>query len=529
MPTALANPVPRPKVSTRPLSEGLSKIADAALVGPGGTHQELVNRCLVTGVTHDSSRVEPGDVFFALAGHSTHGAQFVADAVSKGAVAIVTDPLGLPHLPVGLDSQLPVIVTERAHESLGTFASWVYGNPSRRLKVIGVTGTNGKTTTVWFVAEAANAAGMKGATLGTTGLRFGDKSWSLGHTTPEASDLQAAFGLLVEMGVQVVAMEVSSHALALGRVIGTHFFAVGFTGLSQDHLDFHGDMDSYFAAKASLFRKEIADRGSIVIDTWGKQLASQTDIDCDTIGFVGEGANWQITQAKPSADGFEFDFVTPSQETISSQLGLWGDFNCLNAVLAIALAEKLGVAPNVSAQSLADVAVPGRMQTIRHEGGVLGVVDYAHTPEAIEHAINAVRAGCGGGRVIVVLGAGGDRDRSKRSAMGAAASGADLVFVTDDNPRTEEPAAIRAELMDGATKAGRRSDSTWLCEVGDRGVAIGEAVAVANPGDVVLVLGKGHERTQDVSGTLSDFDDFVKLGEALNGRGFTGESVGFAS
>ncbi len=522
-------PIPRPSPDPKPLSEGLGLIQGAQLLSSTALDTESIGDLMVTGVTHDSTRVHTGDVFFALPGTNAHGAQFAAQAANRGAVAIVTDAIGAQRLVAPMGPALPVIVCNTPRESLGVFANWVYDHPSKSLKVVGITGTNGKTTTAWLVAAAATRAGLKAASLGTTGVQFGQSSWALGHTTPEAGDLQAALAFLVDAGAEVVAMEVSSHALSLGRVTGTRFATVGFTGLSQDHLDFHGDMNSYFATKATLFTSEFASNAVVVLDEWGVKLSALTSLRCESVGLPDSSADWVLTAFGPTPAGMDFDFTTPEQQMLHASIAVWGEFNCMNSVLAVALANQIGIPPKLSASALSEVAVPGRMQMINHSSGVTGVIDYAHTPDAIKRSIEAVRASRPATRLIVVVGAGGNRDSAKRPAMGEAAGLADVVFVTDDNPRFESPAQIRAALLSGLPETRRGADLSEVFEVADRAAAISAAVAAARSGDVVMVLGKGHENGQEIAGVFTPFDDFVTLCKALDERDSATGSIGVAS
>lgn len=522
-------PLPRPRTQPRSLAEGLRELIKAGCEFELPQEQGTFDDCLVTGVSHDSSRVTSGDVFFALPGANSHGADFLDSALEKGARAVITDQNGATLITKRGAAVVPVVKLSAPREALGPFASWIYGHPSESLQVVGITGTNGKTTTSWFVAAAAKAAGYRSASLGTTGLQFDHLWWDLGRTTPEASDLQAALALLVERGAQVVAMEVSSHALALSRVSGTRFATVGFTGLSQDHLDFHVDMNSYFLTKASLFSDRFSNQGVVVLDEWGKRLIEQTSITCQTVGLVEQSADWHVTQIENRPGGLGFKFTTPDGHLLDGTVASWGDFNCLNAVLAVALASQLGISPTLSAEAIGEVTVPGRMQAIDHPSGVTAIVDYAHTPDAIERAIAAARAARPTARVIAVIGAGGNRDREKRPAMGRAAGWADAIFVTDDNPRFEDPAQIRAALMSGLDTIGAQRPGCVVKEIPNRSDAIKSAVAEATIGDVILVLGKGHEAGQEINGVMYEFDDLTELAKALDDSASPDSSVGVAS
>jgi UDP-N-acetylmuramoyl-L-alanyl-D-glutamate--2,6-diaminopimelate ligase len=472
-------------------------------------------RLMVTGITHDSRAVQPGDLYAALPGAHTHGARFAEVVVAAGAAAIITDEAGAALIDA---KRVPIVVCDDVRSSVGPVASLVYGDPSHHLRVVGVTGTNGKTTSTWMVAGALRASGVETAVIGTAGVRLGDVVMPSPRTTPEAPDLQALLALLLERGADVVAMEVSSHALDLHRVDGTKFAVVGFTHLTQDHLDFHHDMESYFAAKQRLFTREFAERAVVVVDdVWGKRLASQTPLAITTVSTdataqtADEGvAEWTVRgPAHPVAAGQTFVAVDRHGVEHDVVLKLTGQFNVANSLLALALVDDLGVPLAPAIAGLAQVDVPGRMEQISVANAPIGIVDYAHTPDAVARAVAAaVRPDR---RLVVVLGAGGDRDAEKRPLMGAAAAElADVVVVTDDNPRSEDPAAIRGSVASGAGR-GR----AHVVEVAGRREALAHAVAAAGSAGVVLVLGKGHETGQEIAGVMHPFDDRAELRTAL--------------
>jgi UDP-N-acetylmuramoyl-L-alanyl-D-glutamate--2,6-diaminopimelate ligase len=459
-------------------------------------------------VTHASSEVRPGDLYAALPGSRQHGARYAADAVTAGAVAVFTDPVGAP---VSTAAGVPVLVVDDPRAALGAVASIVYGRPSERLTVLGVTGTAGKTSTVYLLESGLRAAGVPAGLIGTVETRFGDLAVGSARTTPEATDLQSLFAAAVERGIRAVAMEVSSHALKLGRVEGVRFAAGGFTNFGADHLDFHPDVDDYFAAKARLFDGRSAIEVVNLDDPGAAPLIRAGTITYSAAG--NRGAAWRAIDVSGSGYAQRFTAVGPDGTTVAAGVGLPGRHNVANALLAIAMLAAIGVDPQIAADGVAACpGVPGRMERVGAAGPVLGVVDYAHKPDAIAAVLTALRevAGAGPGRLICVLGAGGDRDRGKRARMGAvAAAGSDLLIVTDDNPRTEDPATIRAEVIAGA---GHGPD---VVEIGDRRAAIAEAVARSRPGDIVAVLGKGHERGQEVGTEMYPFDDRVELAAAL--------------
>jgi UDP-N-acetylmuramoyl-L-alanyl-D-glutamate--2,6-diaminopimelate ligase len=422
----------------------------------------------VTGITHDSRSVRPGDVYAALPGAHVHGAEFVTEALDRGAVAVLSDR--------AIDAA-PTIVVDDVRAVLGAVSARVYGDPSRRLALYGVTGTNGKTTTAYLLESGLRAAGR------TTGLIGTIESHVAGHvvpsvrTTPEATDLQALLAVMVERDVDACAMEVSSHALALGRVVGTRYTAALFTNLSQDHLDFHSDLEQYFAAKASLFRPELTDLAVIdVTDPWGARLADEVRGVPVVRVDAGDTARTQLL----------------------------GDFNARNAALAVAALVATGIDRKTAADGVAALSgVPGRMERIDQGQPYLAVVDYAHTPEAVARLLDALRP-LTSGRLIIVLGCGGDRDAGKRPLMGAAAArGADAAIFTDDNPRSEPSAQILAAMLAGVPAAQRHRVEVEP----DRRAAIARAVAAARSGDTVVVAGKGHETGQESGGEVTPFDD----------------------
>ena len=386
------------------------------------------------------------------------------------------------------------------------------------LVLLGVTGTNGKTTTAFLLDAALRRAGHLTGQLGTVGTRIGDETLRSVRTTPEAPDLQAILAVMRERGVSHVSMEVSSHALTYGRVDGMAYDVAGFTNLTQDHLELHGDMESYFAAKAELFTPERARLGVVNIDDgYGARLARTAPIEVVTVSAAGDsGADWRATDLEFLPDGgSRFRLRGPDGFESLVTLGLPGDFNVANAVLASAMLVRAGLEPVVFLPAFAEASFPGRMERVSGRGDRAVIVDYAHTPDAITAALRSVRAWTKG-RVVAVLGCGGDRDHGKRPLMGAAAARhADVVVITDDNPRSEDPAAIRAAAAGGAraVPAGERGEVT---EIADRRAAIRWAISAAGPGDTVLVLGKGHEQGQEVAGVVHPFDDRVVVQEVLS-------------
>ena len=502
-------PAPRPR---RPRSTPIAALADLlAAPGPGSD-------VAVTGVTLDSRAVLPGDLYAALPGARAHGADFTVAAVESGAVALLTDAPGAARVAdAGLD--VPLVVVEDPRAVLGAVAARVYGTEHLDLRLVGITGTNGKTTTAHLVHSALTALGRRAGLIGTVETRIGDERVASVRTTPEAPDLHALLAVMVERGLDTCVMEVSSHALAQHRVDGVVYDVALFTNLSQDHLDFHDGMDDYFAAKASLFTPERA-RTALVCtdDAWGRALVERAGVPVHTIGSARD-ADWHVEV--DGGDPSSFRLTAPGVD-LHLRSSLPGDFNVTNTAMAAAALVLLGEdAGAVGEAVLADPHVPGRMESVAAPAGVAApraVVDYAHTPDAIRAALRALRPTTPG-LLVCVTGAGGDRDRDKRAAMGAAAGEvADLVVVTDDNPRSEDPAAIRAALLEGVAEVRGRGRTVSVAEVGDRREAIREAVRAAwpdGPDATVAVVGKGHESGQDVGGVVHPFDDRHELAEAL--------------
>ncbi|WP_111765042.1 UDP-N-acetylmuramoyl-L-alanyl-D-glutamate--2,6-diaminopimelate ligase [Nakamurella deserti] len=470
----------------------------------------------VTGITLRSGDVQPGDLFAALPGGRSHGASAVAAAVGAGAVAMLTDPAGAALArEAAPELTLPLLVVDEPRPVLGELAAELYGRPSESLLVIGITGTSGKTTTSYLVEAGLVANGLRTGVIGTVETRIGADVLPSAFTTPEAPDLQALLAVMVERGVQAVAMEVSSHALALHRVGAVRFAVGAFTNLSQDHLDFHADIDDYFRTKAQLFDGRAA-AGVVDVDgEYGRRLAAEHPEVATVAAFSGAAADWTVTDLTIGAAGITNFTVHAPAADIPVALELPGSFNVSNAVLALACIAAAGLDPLLAAPTLTSVVVPGRMQSVDHGQPFLAVVDYAHKPAALTAVLTALRPDTTG-RIVLVIGAGGDRDRGKRALMGAAAvTGADIVVVTDDNPRTEDPAAIRAEILAGI--AGVAHTAT-VHEIGDRRAAIRAAVDAAGPGDTVVIAGKGHEQGQYVGDTVIPFSDVDELTDALHAR-----------
>lgn len=458
---------------------------------------------VVVDATHDSRTVSRGALYIAVTGKNFEGHDFVAEARVNGATGLCVSRMVV--------SDLPTLVVNDTRAVMGAVAAEVQGHPSTEAVVIGVTGTNGKTTVTFMLESIAKAGGRTTGLIGTVVTRIGTEVIANPRTTPEATDFQRLLRTMVDRGAEMIPCEVSSHALALGRVDGTNFAVGAFTNLSQDHLDFHRNMEDYFEAKALLF--DLAHRKVIWIDDpYGARLAGRHP-DALTAGWNAE--------VRPSAidvveGGTRFRLHLPDggAEVV---LRLQGRFNVTNAVVAAACAHLAGVGVAEVASGLEALSsVPGRFEVLRGDYPMTVVVDYAHTPEGIATVIETART-LTNGRVLVIFGAGGDRDRSKRAEMGRAGSRADAVVVTSDNPRTEDPESIIDEIMSGV-------DHPGALRVVDRRLAIHAALEAASPGDIVLILGKGHEPGQEIAGVIHPFDDRIVVREeweAINSENFS--------
>ncbi|MEP6852834.1 MAG: UDP-N-acetylmuramoyl-L-alanyl-D-glutamate--2,6-diaminopimelate ligase [bacterium] len=469
----------------------------------------------VTGVSAASSDVEPGDLFAALPGGRVHGARFAAAARDRGAVALLTDPAGAA-LARADDVDLPTLAVAYPRAVLGEVSAEVFGRPSRRLAVVGITGTSGKTTTTFLVRAGLAAVGRPAGIIGTVGAFAGDEPLVAGLTTPEAPRTQALLAVMAERGMAAAVMEVSSHALALHRADGIEFAVGAFTNLSQDHLDFHRDMDDYFEAKARLFDGRARRAVVVVDDERGRALAARLGADAVTVSTRSArgAATWTADAIRTAAEGTTSFTAHGPHGPVDAGCAIPGRYNVANVLLALAVLSELGVDLATAGHAVAQAQVPGRMERVDAGQGLLAVVDYSHKPAAVTGALRALRP-LTSGRLTIVLGCGGDRDREKRPLMGAAAArGADRLIVTDDNPRSEDPASIRAAMLTGARSVptGERGE---ILEVGDRAEAIATAVAGARAGDTVLVAGKGHETGQEIAGRVLAFDDRRVLADAL--------------
>jgi UDP-N-acetylmuramoyl-L-alanyl-D-glutamate--2,6-diaminopimelate ligase len=454
----------------------------------------------VVSLAYDNRAVVPGTLFFCVPGFTRDGHDFAPDAVARGAAALVVQrPL---HLGV------PEVMVDDVRAAMARAAARMHGDPTSDLAVVGITGTSGKTTTTHLVRQLLEAAGRRCGLLGGVTTVIGGDERPAVLTTPEAIDLQATFRAMLDAGDRACAMEVSSHALELRRADGIHFAAAAFTNLTQDHLDFHPGMESYFAAKRRLFEEFDVGRAIVVVDDeWGRRLAGELD-DAVTVSLA-EPADWRALDVRADLDGSAFTVSSPAGEA-AVELPLRGRFNVANALVALAACDALGLELAELAEALRTVvAVPGRVQPVDEGQGFAVLVDYSHKPGALEQVLLTARE-LATGRVIVVFGAGGDRDRAKRPLMGEiAARLADRAVVTSDNPRSEPPEAIIDEIL-----AGVPPEAFHVERSVDRRVAIGRAIELARPGDVVVIAGKGHEQGQEFEGGRKEPFDDVEVARA---------------
>ena len=460
-----------------------------------------------TGITSDSRSVASGDLFVALPGSSSHGARYIDEVKASGAVAVITDEAGAELI----GAKLPVIVISNPRRILGDICSWFYGSPSSSMQLIGITGTNGKTTTTTILNQILKLAGKSTGLIGTIGIEIGPEAIKNDFTTPEASELQSLLATMRERHISHVSMEVSSHAIEALRIGGTKFSAVGFTNLTQDHLDFHGDMANYFAAKSKLFESQYSDLGFINIDdTYGRKLHENPKIPMISLSRENREAQWHFERIESTARGYSVAIRGTGGILIEGEFNLIGDHNLDNLLMAVAIASQLEIDPLVIGNSLSKLkGAAGRLESVDIGQKFLALVDYAHTPDAVTRILATLRKSASG-RLIAVLGCGGDRDRAKRPIMGRELlEGSDLAIFTSDNPRSESPESILAEMTAGL----KLKDNSVIFV--DRREAIAFAVASALPGDCVVILGKGHESGQEISGRKHAFDDRIELARAI--------------
>lgn len=465
------------------------------------TSEEIIRKSFtgpleVCGAAYDSRRVGKGDAFFAVRGLESDGHRYIDKAVENGAAVVFLEDENY------CSDSFPWVLCRNTRKVLSGFSAYFYGYPSRDLILVGVTGTNGKTTTAGLIGNILGQTGVKTGVIGTVGVKIGDSEMPASRTTPESADLQELFYLMKEEGAGAVVMEVSSHALDLYRVEDCDFDCAVFTNLTQDHLDYHETMENYFHAKEHLFDL-VVPGGTAVInadDAWGMRLAVPERIRKITYG-VKNKADFRAEKPQVAPEGASYLL----NGGLPVKMRLTGSFNIYNSLAALAAASALGREPETSAGVLAGVSgIPGRFETVGNGGGITVIVDYAHTPDSLENVIRTA-VDFARGRVITVFGCGGDRDRTKRPLMGEKAGlYSDYSIVTSDNPRTEEPMDIIEDILPGI--AGTVSEEKYMVEP-DREKAIAVAVAMAEEGDIVLIAGKGHEDYQEINGVKHHFND----------------------
>jgi UDP-N-acetylmuramoyl-L-alanyl-D-glutamate--2,6-diaminopimelate ligase len=502
----------------------LESIGDAVGVVVPGASADVA----VTGISLNSRTVERGDLYVALPGAVRHGADFAAQAIEAGAAAVLTDDAGARLLALSSDTAVPVLVVDAPRNVVGPLSAMIYrSRQNGAVQLFGVTGTNGKTTTTYFITSLLRSLGRKTGLIGTIEILAGGDPIPSLLTTPESPDVHGLLALMHEKGLDAAAMEVSSHAISYQRVDGVLFDVAGFTNLTQDHLDLHHTMEDYFATKAELFTPARARKAVVTVDDeWGRRLAASAGVPVTTLSTLPEKpADWTVTETVPRGLGTGFTLSGPGGTVLTVHTGLPGSFNVANAALATVMVLTGGVdaATLQAALDAGDpftVAVPGRMQLVSEQPAA--VVDFAHNTDALARALEAVRSPEPGSQLIVVFGATGQRDQGKRPAMGAiAARLADTVIITDDDPHDEDAAAIRADVLAGAREARDREGlPCTVLEVFPRDKAIERAVELARPHDTILVAGRGHEVWQEVKGVNLALDDRVELRTALTARGF---------
>ncbi len=489
----------RPMSSTSKNLDAVAQIISAQSATPSLELKEI----FITGISQSSNEIEEGDIFIALPGEKFHGAKFAADAIKKGAKAVLTDKSG-----AALVTGVPVLIVNNPRRSAGVLSAWFHNEPMRDLYSVGITGTNGKTTVTTLLHQIMSLAGRESGLIGTIETRIGNEILRSTRTTPESSELQSLAAVMRERHMRNLIMEVSSHAIALDRVRGSHFAVVGFTNLSQDHLDFHLTMESYFQAKAALFTFEYADLAVINIDdSYGPQLQELTQLPVVTLSRLNTQANWHYIKIENEYYGAFVSIRGSGGILIEGQVNLHGGYNYDNLLMAIAIAVESGIDPIDIASLLPKLrGASGRLEAVALGQKFAAFVDYAHSPDAVTRVLETARE-LSKGRVIGVLGCGGDRDRTKRAAMGQALNvGSDVAIFTSDNPRSESAEDILKDMTTGIATGN---------VISDRAQAIRSAVNQAEDGDVVIILGKGHETGQDIGGVVHPFDDRIELAKAI--------------
>jgi len=455
----------------------------------------------IAAIGYRSQDAVPGSLFFCAPGSRLDGHDFAGDAVGRGAAALLVERW----LPI----DVPQVLVPSVREAMGPVSAEFFGRPADRMSIVGITGTNGKTTVTYLLESVFRAAGWVPGVIGTTGVKIDGEPVPFPRTTPEAPDLHALLARMVDRGVQAVAMEVSSHGLHQHRVNGIRFDCAVFTNLTQDHLDYHPSMEEYFEAKARLFTPVMSERVVVNLDSPEGRRLIRPDLPTITFGLAA-GADVRATDVRTTTDGISFRVGE-----LDVRSSLRGRFNVENCLATVATARSLGISDDASRKGIEAVpGVPGRVETVEEGQGFLVMVDYAHTPDSVENVLRAARP-LAAGRMIVVFGCGGDRDRAKRPLMGRVATGlADLTVITSDNPRSEDPVAIIADIEPGAKEGG----GAYVIEP-DRRAAIHLAVSEAREGDVVVIAGKGHETGQEFADRTIPFDDRSVAAEEIRARG----------
>lgn len=491
----------------------------------------------VRGLCYDSRAVRPGDLFFGLPGQRADGSRFATEALGRGAAAVMV-PEGAETIPAGVVVRVPDV-----RRAMARAAARFFADPSRSVVLLGVTGTNGKTTFTYLLESMLREAGFRPGVIGTIAYRYGDRSFRPPNTTPESVDLQRILREMAEDGVTHALLEVSSHGLDYFRVESCHFACGVFTMLGRDHLDHHGDMETYFASKARFFSEVLpasgaADPFAVVNrdDPYGLRLLDRTLVPAVTVGRTAE-ADYRLDAVRATREGISLTVHGPRTD-LDLRSSLLTGVNAQNVLTAAATADRLGLSPEAIARGVEGTAsIPGRLERVGEDPRFLCVVDYAHTPDALDRVLEGLRP-LTPGRMITVFGCGGDRDRGKRPLMGEAAGRwSDLVLVTSDNPRSEPPEAIIEEILEGVRKAGLSpwdgdaplppgGDRRVYGRTADRRQAIGRAVSLAAEGDTVVIAGKGHEEIQIVGDRRVPFQDVEEVAEALRRRTEEERAVG---
>ena len=458
----------------------------------------------ITGISLSAQSIKPGDLFIALPGAKNHGLDFLDIAIKNGAVAVLSDRV--------LACEVPIFKRENPRQIVGALAAWFNDSPFKSLTAVGITGTNGKTTSANLVKQLWQLSGFTSGIIGTIGVEVGERKFESARTTPEATELQSIAALMLQSKATHLSMEVSSHALAQGRVNGAHFKVAAFTNLTQDHLDFHGDMESYYLAKAKLFTAELSDHAIVNIDdSYGKRLCSEIKGKLTTVSRGDVTADWHYLSYKPTAAGYAISIAHRGVAVINCNFGLLGDFNLDNLLIAVAITAQTGLSmAQIEKMIPALKNVPGRLAKVNLGQNFNAIVDYAHTPDAVDRVLATARTFTTG-KVIALLGCGGDRDVSKRPIMGSSLlTGSDVAIFTSDNPRGESAELIISQMV------GSNKIQAPNMIITDRKLAIKHAVSVAKAGDTILILGKGHESGQEVAGQIQPFDDQIELQSAIS-------------